>query len=101
MNDSARIHIGRLLIGIGVVSLVAFGIAGVGRTGPRAFDLASFYSMGTVWARGEDPYVVDNYVRATQELPAYQLEKYAAYYPPQAAALFVPISFLPFPVAAA
>ncbi|HIK55445.1 MAG TPA: DUF2029 domain-containing protein [Synechococcales cyanobacterium M55_K2018_004] len=79
-----------LLIGVvlcSTASLILFGIVGIGRGSAFSGDFAILYQAGRKWLNFEDPYVQAN---PTDGLFAY---------PPQSAALFIPLALLDFQIA--
>jgi hypothetical protein len=92
------------LILIGLLSLIAFGIIGVGRSGVSGFDGAYIYAAGRAWLSGSNPYDHASLIRSVAGLPGlppfngYFLRDFFAY-PPQVAVFAIPLGMLSYPMA--
>jgi hypothetical protein len=81
-----------------LVSMVAFGIVGVGRVGVSNGDGAVLFAAGRAWLAGLNPYVHENLVRSVAGLNI-SLQDVFFFYPPQAAALCLPLAIFDYPAA--
>jgi len=58
MTESFKRNFGLGLVGLSVLSLICFGIVGIGRdpNSPLNFDGATIYGAGRAWLMGLNPY---------------------------------------------
>jgi hypothetical protein len=107
MSEPLRRIAFALLLLAGAASLVWFGFLGGGRSNAFSMDYTVMYAGGRVWLQGGNPYdqaQLGPVLRQLNELRGEQStdeeEPDAPFsYPPQSAALFVPLALLPFAAA--
>lgn len=86
--------LGPSVLAAAVSALLAFGVAGVGRSGPWQADLDFSRVAGRLWARGHSPYVPETFVAEMQTIGRSAGD--AAFpYPPQVAPLCLLLGALP------
>ncbi|MEZ2226702.1 MAG: glycosyltransferase family 87 protein [Microcoleus sp.] len=88
MTESFKRNFGLGIVGLSVLSLICFGIIGIGRdiNSPLNFDGATIYAAGRAWLMGLNPYKLDllnKSVAGIKEIPGF--EDGGFFYPPQAA----------------
>lgn len=98
MRARLRAAIGPSVLTAAVGVLLAFGVAGVGRSGPRQADLDFFWVAGRLWAAGHNPYVPETFT-AEMERIGRRTDGTALSYPPQLAPLAMLLGSLPLPAA--
>ncbi|MCC3408708.1 MAG: DUF2029 domain-containing protein [Microcoleus sp. PH2017_10_PVI_O_A] len=90
MKESFKRNFGLGLLAVSILSLICFGIVGIGRdpNRPLNFDGAVLYAAGRAWLNGLNPY---NHDMLTQSVAAVKeinyLQDAGFFYPPQSAAL--------------
>jgi Glycosyltransferase family 87 len=88
MTESFKRNFGLGIVGLSVISLICFGILGIGRdiNSPLNFDGATIYAAGRAWLMGLNPYklaFLNQSVAGIKEIPGF--EDGGFFYPPQAA----------------
>jgi hypothetical protein len=88
MTESFKRNFCLGIVGLSVLSLVSFGIIGIGRdiNSPLNFDGATIYAAGRAWLMGLNPYkldVLNQSVAGIKEIPGF--EDGGFFYPPQSA----------------
>jgi hypothetical protein len=80
-----------------IMSLVAFGIVGVGRAGaPLRLDMQFLFVAGRSWLAGKSPYVLGDFVRQADSLAGVNPFVHLGFaYPPTAAPLCLLLGSLP------
>lgn len=92
--------LGAALVILALFFMLAFGPAGVGRSGKMNFDGLYWYAAGVCWLDGTNPYVLENLIDAMGERrPVKKLPVYHFFYPPQIAPLSMAIAIFPYGVA--
>jgi hypothetical protein len=86
------------LIICGFVFLVCFGILGFGRDGARNGDGAALYAAGKTWINGGNPYDHESLLQSVNGT-GINLTDIFFFYPPQSAALFLPLASFDYPTA--
>lgn len=98
MRARLRAAIGPSVLAAAVGALLVFGVAGVGRSGPRQADLDFFWVAGRLWAAGQYPYVPETFT-AEMERIGRRTDGTALSYPPQFAPVAMLLGSLPLPAA--
>lgn len=88
MTESFKRNFGLGIVGLSLLSLVCFGIIGIGRdiNSPLNFDGATIYAAGRAWLMGLNPYklnFLNQSVAEIKEIPGF--EDGGFFYPPQSA----------------
>ncbi|WP_341733576.1 glycosyltransferase family 87 protein [Microcoleus sp. EPA2] len=88
MTESFKRNFGLGIVGFSLLSLICFGIIGIGRdiNSPLNFDGATIYAAGRAWLMGLNPYKLDllnKSVAGVKEIPGF--EDGGFFYPPQSA----------------
>ncbi|MEG4232111.1 glycosyltransferase family 87 protein [Microcoleus sp. Pol11C3] len=88
MTESFKRNFGLGLLAVSILSLICFGIVGIGRDGPFNADGAVLYAAGRAWLKGLNAYNHDMLTQSVAGiLETGSLETAAFFYPPQSAAL--------------
>ncbi len=100
MTQSFKRNFGLGLLAVSILSLICFGIVGIGRKGQLNFDGSVLYAAGRAWLMGLNAY---NHDMLTQSVAAITeintLEDAAFFYPPQSAALCMFVALFDYSVA--
>jgi uncharacterized membrane protein YfbV (UPF0208 family) len=100
MTESFKRNFALGLLGVSILSLICFGIVGIGRDGLLNADGAVLYAAGRAWLKGLNAY---NHDMLTQSVAAIKeigsLESSAFFYPPQSAAFCIFVGFFDYSVA--
>lgn len=100
MTESFKRNFALGLLGVSILSLICFGIVGIGRDGLLNADGAVLYAAGRAWLKGLNAY---NHDMLTQSVAAIKeigsLEYAAFFYPPQSAAFCIFVGFFDYSVA--
>lgn len=84
--------VGPILLALASASVLATGIAGVGRHNQNGVtDEAYFHAAGACWRQSKNPYNVKTLIKIINGVTNIQAVGFA--YPPQGSSLFVPLSF--------
>lgn len=84
-----------ILVPASLVSLVAFGIVGVGRDGIFNFDGRVLYAAGVTWLHHDNPYDHDALAHDVDAVAGMDMDQLGFFYPPQAAAICVTLGLFP------
>ena len=90
MKESLKRNFCYGLVALSTLSLILFGIIGIGREDNRVlnFDGAVLYAAGRAWLMGLNPYNHDVLLQSVAEIKEiYSLKISGFFYPPQSAPL--------------
>lgn len=100
MTESFKRNFGLGLLAVSILSLICFGIVGIGRDGQLNADGGVLYAAGRAWLMGLNAY---NHDMLTQSVAAIKeigtLQDAAFFYPPQSAALCMFVGLFDYSVA--
>jgi Glycosyltransferase family 87 len=91
VSSTARGAMAATLVLSGLAFQVCFGIIGFGRGGGRNQDGAALYAAGKTWIAGANPYDHENLLQSVRGT-GINLTDVFFFYPPQSAALVVPLA---------
>lgn len=93
-----ELKVGYLALGLSLLFILLFGILGVGRPESSvAFsDVRFFYTAGTMFLQGDNPYLYEEFKRVAQNLGVASESMGVFAYPPQSLVLWAPLHFLSF-----
>ena len=97
-----RIYVALILL-LGILPLIAFGILGIGRPpgGVINVDGTSFFAAGRTWLQGGNPYSPDDLARSVAGIEGVDVSTVPFFYPPQMSIFCVPLGLLSYPAARA
>ncbi|MCC3411038.1 MAG: DUF2029 domain-containing protein [Microcoleus sp. PH2017_29_MFU_D_A] len=100
MTESFKRNFGLGLVAVSILSLICFGIIGIGRDGQLNADGSVLYAAGRAWLKGLNPYNHDMLTQSVATIKEIDtLQDAAFFYPPQSAALFMFVGLFDYPVA--
>jgi len=100
MTESFKRNFGLGLLAVSILSLICFGIVGIGRDGQLNADGGVLYAAGRAWLMGLNAYnhdMLTKSVAAIKEIDT--LQDAAFFYPPQSAALCMFVGLFDYSVA--
>lgn len=100
MTESFKRNFGLGLLAVSILSLICFGIIGIGRDGQLNADGGVLYAAGRAWLKGLNPYNHDFLVQSIAGIKEIDgLENAAFFYPPPSAALCMFVGLFDYSVA--
>ncbi|MEG4217419.1 glycosyltransferase family 87 protein [Microcoleus sp. Pol14C6] len=100
MTESFKRNFGLGLLAVSILSLICFGIIGIGRDGQLNADGGVLYAAGRAWLKGFNPYNHDFLVQSVAGIKEIDgLENAAFFYPPSSAALCMFVGLFDYSVA--
>jgi uncharacterized membrane protein YfbV (UPF0208 family) len=100
MTESFKRNFGVGLLAVSILSLICFGIVGIGRDGQLNADGGVLYAAGRAWLMGLNPYNHDMLTKSVATIKEIDtLQDAAFFYPPQSAALCMFVGLFDYSVA--
>ncbi|MEG4004559.1 glycosyltransferase family 87 protein [Microcoleus sp. Pol11C1] len=100
MTESFKRNFGLGLLAVSILSLICFGIIGIGRDGQLNADGGVLYAAGRAWLKGLNPYNHDFLVQSVAGIKEIDgLENAAFFYPPPSATLCMFVGLFDYSVA--
>jgi len=102
LTGSRRLLVALILL-LGILPLVAFGICGVGRPagGVINVDGTSFFAAGRAWLQGRNPYSPEELALAVAGIEGVDVSTVPFFYPPQMSIFCLPLGLMSYPAARA
>lgn len=99
MTESFKRNFGLGLLAVSVLSLICFGIVGIGRDGQLNTDGGVLYAAGRAWLKGLNAYNHDMLTQSVATIKEIDLKNAAFFYPPQSAAFCMFVGLFDYSIA--
>ena len=99
MTESFKRNFGLGLLAVSVLSLICFGIVGIGRDGQLNADGGVLYAAGRAWLKGLNAYNHDMLTQSVATIKEIDLKNAAFFYPPQSAAFCMFVGLFDYSIA--